>query len=104
MTDAIEASKQVDRSGLGRSATFTRERYSGKHINHFQQKIAVHCEVHVEWIEDMGGGRIMSIEDLQPGLEMSVFPLCDSLGDYQASPSADYQMLATDAIAERIKR
>jgi hypothetical protein len=59
--------------------------------------------IHVEWFEPYEIAFLSNFDMVRRGLRMEMVDMCDCLQDSKASPTADYDMLATRDLAKCIK-
>uniref|UniRef100_A0A7S4JDR9 Cap-specific mRNA (nucleoside-2'-O-)-methyltransferase 1 n=1 Tax=Guillardia theta TaxID=55529 RepID=A0A7S4JDR9_GUITH len=103
LTQAIDVYDKQDRAGLGASSGFQRERKAGLHIQNHQKKEEISIDVYVEWVVADPDHMNPSFDALRMGYVMEQVQDCDCMGDPKASPTADYDMLATREVAQDIK-
>lgn len=104
--DSVTVTEKRDKAGLGSEVDPRTRIEMGKHTR------GDRCdevwdqddrEVKVKWFETGEMRAWPSKEELLQGVETQEVKMCDCLDDFEASPTADYDMLATIPIAVKLK-
>jgi cap1 methyltransferase len=104
---AVDVVDKQDRAGLGVTVRNLHVRQIGQLAGRYQplgsQLRVLKMEVEVRWMRCPDGG-MQSLHELKSKMEVKEVPNMDSLHDPESSPTADYEQLASDALANDIKR
>jgi len=104
---AVDVVDKQDRAGLGVTVRNLHVRQIGQLAGRYQplgsQQRVLTMEVEVRWMRCPDGG-MQSLHELKSKMEVKEVPNMDSLHDPESSPTADYEQLASDALANDIKR
>jgi hypothetical protein len=101
---AVEATEKQGRSGLGREEGAGVARRAGMHLGTSAVELEEDADlnVRVEWFEARGAAGL-GADEMRAWIQLAVAEPCDCLGDKDASPTADYDMLATRDMAVALK-
>ncbi len=101
--NAVEATEKRGRSGLGREVITVMPPQPGKYRRTGPVVLdESDFNVRVEWFE-AGGALREAAEEMRGWIELAEVEQCDCLGDEDAAPTADYDMLAERELAIKFK-
>jgi len=104
---AVHVVDKQDRAGLGVKVKSQHTRQIGQLVGKYEalgtQEDMLDMQVDVLWMS-WQGTPLGSLHELRVGMMVQEVPNMDSLHDPESSPTADYQLLASDALANDIKR
>jgi hypothetical protein len=103
---AVGIVDKQDRAGLGVKVKSAHTRKIGQLAGKYEalgtQQAMLDMEVEVKW-KQWDGPELGTLQELRTQMLVEEVPNMDSLHDSEASPTADYRELASDALANRCR-